>query len=140
MYRFSTSIPNLGPGEFQIATTGVSAGGDLETVNQRIYRDDDTSFTQDTGEFFFNTANNHMEAIGWVEYRMREVLHGDGVGVILGVGSKISVRINSTTIFDSSIPNTPSSIDRIVATGGLHGISVGWTDLYPRQLTFIGLT
>ena len=136
VYRFSTSIPNLGPGEFQLETTGTPAGGDLETVNQRIFRDDDTSFTRDAGEFFFNTTNNHMEAIGWVEYRIREVLAGDGVGPILGLGSKVSVRINSTTTFDVDIPNTPSNLDRITASGGLHGISVGWTDLYPKQLTF----
>lgn len=140
VYRFSTSIPNLGPGEFQIETTGIPAGGGLETVNQRIFRDNDTSFTRDAGEFFYNTGDGHMEAIGWVEYRIREVLPGDGVGAIVGLGSKISVSINSSTVFDSNIPNTPSSLDRIIASNGVHGISVGWTDLYARQLPFQWVT
>jgi hypothetical protein len=136
LFRFSSSIPNIGLGPYRLQATGEDAGNGLQEVNQIISRSDDSTFTRDAGEFFYNPSSQEMEAVGWVAYRIREVLPGDGVGAILREGAKQSVRITSTRLHDGSLPNVPPSNERIIASGGNHGISVGYTDIYSKGLAY----
>jgi len=129
LFRFDTSIPNLGPGFFRLDTTGVDSGDGRETVVQRIDRSGADDATRDAGDFLFNPENNHMEADDWVNYNLREVLPGGEAGPILRMGQKQSVRITSTRTIDS-VDSGP----RILARGGNHGIGIGWTDIYSRNL------
>ena len=141
--RFSTAIPNLGSGEFLLEATGEPAEkGGRETVNQRIFRDDETSYTRDAGDFVYNPTIRMMESQSWVSYRLREILADDEVGDILASGFKPAVNITSSTLYDGSLPNIPPRSQRIIASGGRHGISVGYADLYPRflELQWIDIT
>lgn len=136
LFRFDTSLPNIGAGEFRLETTGVDAGNGRETVVQRIRRDDMTSFTRDAGDFLYNPSTTKMESNSWVSFRLRKVLAGDGVGDIIAMGAKGAVNITSSALFDGSLPNSPPFSQRLSASNGVHGISVGYTDLYPKFLEF----
>lgn len=134
LFRFDSSIPNIGAGEFQLEANGMDAGNGRQFVDQRIFRDDMTSFTVDAGDFVYNPPTTSMESTTWVSYRIRSILPNDGVGPILAEGGKPAVHITSSTSYDLSLPNAPGPSERIIASGGVHGISVGWTDIYSRFL------
>lgn len=134
LFRFRTSLPNIGLGEYRLQTTGIDSGDGRETVNQIIMNDDDTSFTRDAGDFVYNPDNEHMEAEGWVSYIIRAVTPDDGVGEPRRFGRKASVRITSSIGYNTSLPNSPPSSQRLIASGGTHGISVGYTDIYTKSL------
>lgn len=134
LFRFSTSIPNIGLGEFRLETNGTHVGDGREEVDQVIQRSDGSRRRQRAGAFLYNREDFHMESAGWADYRIRQVLPGNGVGPVLRVGAKESVRITSTTLHDGTLPNVPPSPQRLLAFLGTHGISVGYTDLYPLNL------
>ena len=136
LFRFDTSIPNIGAGEFRLQTTGVDAGNGREHVEQRIMRDDMTTYTIDAGDFVYNPNTTMMESQTWVAYRIRKILAGDGVGDILASGLKPAANITSSALFDGNLPNSPPFSQRLSAANGVHGISVGYTDLYPKFLQF----
>jgi hypothetical protein len=134
LFRFSTSIPNVGLGEFRLQTNEVHVGGGREEVVQVIQRSDGSTRTRRAGDFLYNREDFHMEAAGWADYRIRALLPENGVGEVLRTGAKESVRITSSALHDASLPNVPPSSQRLLAFMGTHGISVGYTDLYPQTL------
>lgn len=136
LFRFSTSLANIGTGEYILQSTEVNAGDGRELVNQVIEREGASPRERDAGDFLFNPFNQRMEAEDWVAYRIREILPGDGVGPILREGQKRVVRITSSTSYNSNLENykLPGSQISANVVYGRHGISVGWTDLYSRFL------
>jgi hypothetical protein len=134
LFRFNSSLPNIGLGEFRLEATGQLVGNGRQEVVQVVQRSDGSTFERDAGDFLYNEEDFHMETAGWADYRIREVLTGDGVGPVLREGAKESVRITSSTWFDLNLPNVPPFSSRLLAYLGTHGISVGYTDLYPYQL------
>lgn len=140
LFRFESSIPNLGPGPFILESNRQPGTNGRELVDQVIQRDNLTTTRRDAGEFQYNTSNFHMECFDWVAYRVREVLPGDGVGEILRSGQKASVRITSTRTH----PGTTAGTRILANTSGRHGIGVGWTDIYgitlePQWIDITGL-
>ncbi|MBI2422775.1 MAG: hypothetical protein HYV27_08090 [Candidatus Hydrogenedentes bacterium] len=134
LLRFKTSLPNTGLGEFFLRSTNVESGDGRFTVDQRIKREDGSIVSRDAGEFLYNPVNQHMEAAGWTSYLLREITEGDGVGAIVAEGAKESVRITSSRIHNANLPNFVPFPNQINASGGIHGISVGWTDIYSKDL------
>lgn len=136
LLRFQSSLPNIGPGEFIIRSTGDDYNADQEFVEQEIRQTDGPSVYRDVPGFYYNTRTLHMDAFNWVAYRIREILPGDGVGQILRTGQKPSVRLVSSRTYDSSIPNYVLSPQRITFNPNAKrmGISVGWTDIYTASL------
>lgn len=134
LFRFSTSIPNVGLGEFRLESNGIHVGDGREEVEQVIQRSDGSTRRQRAGAFLYNREDFHMESAGWADYRLRAVLPENGVGEVVRTGAKESVRITSSTLHDGSIPNVPPFSERLLAFLGVHGISVGYTDLYPLSL------
>jgi hypothetical protein len=143
LFRFETSLENAGPGEFRIETTGVPVkGADLFQVEQVIQQEGGGSRRVPTPGFSWNPSINMMEVKGWVDYRIRELLPGDAVGNVLKRGAKEQVNITSTRVFDGTIPGAPPGPFRLTAGGGVQGISVGYTDIYPTflELQWIDIT
>jgi len=134
LYRFDTSLPNIGLGPYRLRLTGVAEEDGRFEVDQIMFREDGEEIHRDAGTFKYNPANRHMETAGWTSYRIREILPNNEVGEILAEGSKDSVRITSSTIYNPGQPNRPPR--GFTANNGEHGISVGYTDLYPRRLEF----
>lgn len=137
LLRFQSSLPNIGPGEFIIRSTFESAGDNLDFVQQEIRQSDGSpaQFRPVDG-FLYNTATTHMDCFDWVAYRIREILPGDGVGEILRSGQKPSVRLVSSRVYDSTLPNYVGGSQRITFSSSQRrmGISVGWTDIYSRDM------
>lgn len=136
LLRFQSSLPNIGPGEFIIRSTGEDRNEDQEFVEQEIRQTDGPSVFREVPGFYYNTRTLHMDAFNWVAYRIREILPGDGVGEILRTGQKPSVRLVSSRTYDSSLPNYVPSSQRITFNPNTKrmGISVGWTDIYTASL------
>ena len=135
LFRFDSSIPNIGRGEFRIESTGVSIGGDLRSVSQHIQEAGGGTTVRPTGGFAYNAESRHMESEGWVAYRIREILPGNEVGPVLAFGQKTSVNITSSTGFDLLLRDG-SSLPRLFGSGTMQGISVGYTDIYQKELEF----
>jgi len=134
LYRFRTSLPNIGLGPLVLEATGTDAGDGRQTVLQHVYRADGSFYTRPAGNFRYNPANERMEAEGWSDFHIRQVLPDDGVGPIVARGGKTVVRITSSARFTTAIPNVPPASQSIQAVGGSHGISVGYTDIYTKTL------
>ncbi len=133
LFRFSTSIPNIGLGELRLISVGDPVAGLTEVV-QRIDRADGTTFDVPAPNFAYNVDTELMEVTGWAEYRLRAYGGNGEVGAVLADGGKTIVNITSSTAFDLNLPNAPSFGNQIFAGDGQHGISVGYTDLYPKFL------
>lgn len=136
LFRFDTSLPNNGPGEFRIRATGTDIGDGRQTVNQVIQLEGGGPREIDAGDFLYNPSTRRMENMEWVHYKIRELLADDGVGEILAIGGKQAVNITSSAVYDLSRPNAPPPNQRLVSNGPIQGISVGYTDLYPKALQF----
>lgn len=137
LLRFGSSLPNLGPGEFILRSTFEEAAQGLDFVQQEIRQSDSSpSQFRPVEGFFYNTVTLHMDCFDWVSYRVREVLPGDGVGEILRTGQKPSVRLVSSRVFDNTLPNFTPGSQRITFSASQRrmGISVGWTDIYTRDM------
>lgn len=137
LFRFESSLANIGPGEFLIMSTEESIAEDFESVNQYIFQDD-LSPPQALllEKFRYRISDAHMYGFDWVAYRIREVLPGDGVGPILRTGQKPFVRLTSSRTYDSSLPNYVPSALAIRGRAPAYrrqGVSVGWTDIYIQQ-------
>lgn len=137
--RFQSSLPNMGPGEFILRYTSVSAGEGFVTVQQEIEDDNGGASTLvDIPGMRMNLdpespTHGYIIVDDWIAYRIREVLPGDGVGDILRIGQKSAIRLTSSRTYDSSLPNYKPASERILAwpLNGRLGVSVGWTDIYP---------
>jgi len=132
--RFDSSTPNIGLGQFLVRNTGIDAGNGRMLVDHLISRPPGPAIRRSAGDFRYNPDGDHMESNGWVAYRIRQLLPENGVGPILINDGKFSVRITSTTLYDGTLPNVPPPSQRIFGVNGIQGISVGYTDLYPRFL------
>lgn len=137
LFRFQSSLPNIGPGEFIVRSTRENSGGNREFVEQEIRQTDSAPSTfRPVDGFYYNNSTLHIDAFNWVAYRIREVLPGNGVGEIVRTGQKPSVRLVSSRTYDSSLPGYPAAGQRITHNINLKrmGISVGWTDIYTASL------
>lgn len=134
IFRFRTSLPNVGLGPFVLEAVGAQDAQQTRNMVQRVFNDDGSSATTDAGNLRHNDVTQMVAGTGWSEYRLRVVLPDDGVGPIVSYGGKPQVRITSSALYDNTIPNVPPSGQRIVAGNGRHGISVGYTDIYTKTL------
>lgn len=135
VFRFDTHIRNYGPGEFIIDVRGPVEEDGRQEVDHVIPQVGGGERRVDAGDMRFDTGVLMMESPGWVDYRIREIVDGNGVGPILREGGKPAANITSTALFSSGIPNAVQP-GNPTQNGGLapHGISVGWFDLYDKRL------
>lgn len=131
--RLSNGTANIGKGEMRVRE-GASSGR-MQMVDQVIRRSDGTFFTREAGQFVFHPTHNHFHVDDWAEYRIREVLPGDGVGKILYGGRKTSFCLVDMTAYTGpeplqSVNQLPQSRTFVLCTATEQGISVGWEDVY----------
>jgi hypothetical protein len=133
LLRLSTGTPNLGPGRLELR--GGEIVGNQQIVYQRIYRTDNTFWQRPAGYFTYHAGHNHIHFDDWCEYRLREVLPGNGVGPVIRTGSKTSFCILDLVVYNSSIPgyNNPGYYSGCGAV--VQGLTPGWADIYSKNLT-----
>src|SRR6185503_5714528 len=101
----------IGAGELELR--GSSANS---TVYQRIYNFDRTYTDRLAGTFTYHPTHQHLHFDGWLQFHLRAVTAGNGVGDIVAVGDKTSFAIIDLQQHDSTLPGAPSNP---VYSGGL---------------------
>lgn len=127
LLRASTASINTGRGPLELIGSSTTPG-----VYQRIYRSDGSFRDNYAGTFTFHTNHGHLHFDNWLNFRLREVLSGNGVGNVVVQGNKTSFAIIDLEIFDSSLPGFP--FDSHYEGGLVQGMSVGWADVYGATL------
>lgn len=127
LLRASTASINTGRGPLELIGSSLAPG-----VYQRIYSSDGGYRDVYAGTFTFHPGHGHLHFDNWLNFRLREVLPGNGVGDITVQGNKTSFAIIDLEIYDLSLPGHPSEAHY---EGGLvQGMSVGWADVYGGTL------
>lgn len=131
--RLSTGTPNSGAGKLYLYG-GADLGNGKQQVIQRVYRSDGTFWERDAGQFVYHPTHNHIHVEAWCQYRIREILPGDGVGDVIAEGEKTSFCIIDLAVYDSSLPGFPAGGQFNSCNSTTQGLSVGWMDIYSKNL------
>ena len=141
----SNAVANIGWGPLIIYPTAGNTETFRQSVFQRVLIDlngngngtdpSDDHFDRAAGNFIFHPSHNHFHVDNWAQYFIREVLPGDGVGKILHGGHKTSFCLLDSATYDGQ-PSLGNRGPRFFFQCGttFQGISVGWEDLYPKEL------
>lgn len=132
--RFSNATANVGDGKFYVYGTGVDNGDGTEDIIQRVYYPGGGFVDRMAGQFVFHPSHSHIHVEDWCEYRVRQVLPGDGVGDIVVKGAKTSFCILDLGIYDTTLPNYNPDGQFFSCSSSVQGLSVGWIDIYDKSL------
>jgi Lysyl oxidase/Immunoglobulin I-set domain len=134
LLRASTASINTGIGALEIRGSSQTNG-----LYQRIYSSDGghrDEFIYD-GVLTFHYGHGHLHFGDWLNFTLREVLPGNGVGDVAVAGEKTSFAIIDLVPNDLTMPGAPSSPRYGVDpeySGLVQGMSVGWADVYSGTL------
>ncbi|QYK47560.1 MAG: pre-peptidase C-terminal domain-containing protein [Phycisphaeraceae bacterium] len=131
--RLSTGTPNIGAGKLYVYG-GADLGNGKQQVIQRIYRSNGTFWDRNAGQFVYHPTHSHIHVEAWCQYRIREILPGDGVGDIIAEGEKTSFCILDLAVYNSSLPGFPPGGQFLSCSSTTQGLSVGWMDIYSKNL------
>jgi hypothetical protein len=126
--RLTTAMANIGTGRMELR--GGATHGNTQDVYQRVYEPNGTYTDILAGTFTYHPEHGHIHFDGFAEYRLRQVLTGDGVGPILAEGGKVSFCLLDVERYNT----TGSSSPYFQTCGQVQGISPGWADVYDRGL------
>jgi hypothetical protein len=132
--RLSNATANIGLGKLHMYGVFPDNGDGTQDVRQRIFRSDGTYFDRDAGAFLYHPGHAHIHFDDWAIYRLRTVAAGGGVGGIVVEGAKTSYCILDGLVHDNSLPGFPSSPEFTTCGSNLQGLSVGWADIYTKNL------
>lgn len=134
LLRLSTVVPNIGAGPLEIRDVPHEHDGVLEHhVYQRIYDDAGGYTERESGAFVFHEGHGHIHFDAFAQNSLRAVTAGDGVGAVVASGLKTSFLLEDSTIYNAALPGHPSTRG-YYRQGTIQGISVGWADVYNRNL------
>lgn len=123
LLRASTASINTGIGALELIGSSLSPG-----VYQRIYSSDGGYRDVYAGTFTFHPGHGHLHFDNWLNFHLREVLSGNGVGNVVVAGNKTSFAIIDLERYNSSLPGYPA--DPHYGGGLVQGMSIGWADVY----------
>ncbi len=126
--RLETSVANIGPGRLEIRGGAVNSEGKQE-VSQRIYNPNGTSTDVPAGFFTYHSQHDHIHFDGFVQFQLRAVTAGDGVGDVVAGGLKTTY-----CILDFVRYGTSGGSARYQGCGQVQGMSPGWSDYYDHGL------
>ncbi|HXG47286.1 MAG TPA: lysyl oxidase family protein, partial [Methylomirabilota bacterium] len=131
LLRFSASYANTGRGPMEVY--GVVQGDGTTYAYQRVWNDDGTYTDYLAGTFSFagHQDHNHWHFDDFASYYLRRVTSSGGVGSIVAGSPKITFCLLDWTPYDRSLPGAPQNA---VYTCDNQGISVGWADVYVKEL------
>ncbi|MDK1021337.1 MAG: lysyl oxidase family protein [Candidatus Hydrogenedentes bacterium] len=128
----SNSTPNIGDGELRVVAGPIV--GDEQTIFQAIKQADGSpARLLEAGVFVFHGGHGHVHVNDWAQYRILEVLPGDGVGAILFEGAKTSFCLVDSMTY-AGFPGTPEPRTFVTCSDDVQGITVGWEDIYYYNL------
>jgi hypothetical protein len=127
LLRVTTATANVGSGPLELRGSSSNPA-----VYQRIFNADGTWTDRLAGTFTFHPSHGHLHFDDWLQFHIRAVTAGDGVGEIVASGDKTSFSIFDLEAHDLSLPGAPSN--NVYSGGLVQGISVGWRDVYRADL------
>jgi hypothetical protein len=132
--RFANGTANAGPGALEVSGRLPQNADGTQTIIQRLYREDGTWFEREAGRFVFHPEHRHIHVEGWAAYRLREVLPEGEAGALVAEGDKVSSCLLDGAVYDPSVENFEMYPRYISCSLGVQGISVGWIDIYTKNL------
>ena len=132
--RLSNATANIGLGKLYLYGVYPPNADSTQDVRQRVWRTDHTHFDRDAGTFVFHPQHHHVHFEDWAIYRLRAVTSGGGVGAIVAEGTKTSFCILDGIVHDNTLPGYSSTPEFVSCGFGVQGISVGWADIYTKNL------
>lgn len=133
LYRYSQPIANIGAGALELRD--VTDANFVQTIYQRIY-DSGGGVPSETFVGTFPNAHppyGHLYLVGIAEYRIRTVTSGNGVGPVVASQIKTSYGLYDNDDYNTALPGAPGS-PQYTGFSQYLGISVGWADLYGKNL------
>ena len=131
--RLSNGTANIGIGKLHLYG-GADNGDGTQKVIQRVFRSDGSFYEREAGNFVYHPTHSHIHFEAWGQYRLREILPGDGVGPIIAQGEKTSFCILDLGVYDSSLPGFPPAGEFRSCSSTTQGLSIGWIDVYSKGL------
>ena len=131
--RLSNGTANIGIGKLHLYG-GADNGDGTQQVIQRVFRDDGSFWERTAGNFIYHPTHNHIHFEAWGQYRLREILPGDGVGPIVAQGEKTSFCIIDLGVHDSELPGFLPNGEFRNCGSTVQGLSIGWIDVYSKGL------
>jgi hypothetical protein len=134
LYRFDGALPNIGAGPLEVRE--ITHSDATQDVYQRIYDTDGNVSERLVGSFpnVMPPPCCHLQLRGIAQYNLRTVIAGGGVGPIVATNDKTSMAVVDGTRYDTSLPGAPASPVYTSVSAPILGVSVGWGDLYSRNL------
>lgn len=129
LVRFSVATANIGDGPLEVE--GILGPGGRTSATQIVYRSDGSTTRRAAGTFVFDehADHTHWHLADYAQYNLRAISAGDGVGAIVARSTKVSFCLMDSVRYDAR------SGANAIYNCGRQGISVGWADVYGRQLT-----
>ncbi|QDU72227.1 lysyl oxidase family protein [Mucisphaera calidilacus] len=132
IFRFSTAIPNIGDGPFEVYEETDEQS--TQTVYQHIYQEDGSYERVVMGVFEDAHPHfGHLYLVGLARYSLLEAVpDGDAyrVGDVVATKLKTSQALVDSTFWDLSLPNASPKAVYQDYRAPILGVSVGWLDLY----------
>jgi hypothetical protein len=142
--RFSNGVANIGNGPLELIRKDeqVQEDGDkVATAIQRIYQDDGSFREHNVGQFAFHAAehHNHWHYEGFASF---ELLSEDGKTVVKSKKEAFCLLDALHITRRLGGPDSPYYLQDVCKETPVSGISVGWADIYARNLPgqFIDIT
>ena len=132
--RLANATANIGVSKLHVYGVLPANVDGTQDVRQRVWRSDGTFFDRDAGAFVYHSAHSHVHVQDWAVYRLRAVAADGGVGDVLVEGSKTSFCILDLIVHDNSLPGFPASPTYVSCGSIIQGLSVGWADVYTKNL------
>lgn len=132
--RLSNATANVGQRKLYLYGVLPDNGDGTQDIRQRVWQNAGTFFDRDAGAFLYHPAHAHIHVQDWAVYRLRAVTADSGVGNTVAEGAKTSFCVLDLIVHDSGLPGFPSSPAFVACGSSVQGLSVGWADIYTKDL------
>jgi hypothetical protein len=132
LLRLTTAVANRGTGPMDLVGGAVNNDG-TQQVYQRINLEGGGTTSRLAGNFIYHPQHQHIHFDGFAAYRIRAIGAGNTLGPVLAEGDKVSFCLLDVDHFNPGLAGSPPG-SRYVTCGSNQGISVGWADVYEKDL------
>ena len=132
LLRFTTAVGNAGRGPIELR--GGPTNGATQDVFQRVYHSDGSTADRLAGAFTYHAEHGHVHVDEFAQYALRSAGPKGEVGTVVASSDKVSFCLLDRTAHDRGLPGAPQAPHYITCDNGVQGISVGWSDVYERNL------
>lgn len=133
LLRFANSTPNIGRGKLELRGGNIREDNNIE-VYQRIYATNGLHTSRLAGIFEYHPEHEHTHFNDYAKYRLRQIVGLSGLGQVIAESEKISFCIRDSSIYNFRLSHFRPWAKYKTCGTGVQGISVGWMDVYGKEL------